>query len=246
MRLNFLKQLVPAIVLTLVVGGFANAQIVNFTNTTTLAPSNAFDVLNDQMISDVPFVIPIEGNADFPDLTVTVTGATSDGSSATFSGVGTRFGIESGIQASDGTNNSFGTGESLTLVFSEDVNINRAQFGSLNGGDSIDFGPLTQDDDPNNLSDLYDYDIDLAAGDSFTIAANAGNVGIRTIDFTVAIPVSVLLGDVNMDSTIDFLDIAPFVAVLLSEDFKAEADVNQSGDVDFLDISPFVALLTGG
>ena len=132
------------------------------------------------------------------------------------------------------------------MVFSEDVNINRAQFGSLNGGDSIDFGPLTQADDPNNLSDLYDYDIDLTAGDSFTIAANAGNVGIRTIDFTVAIPVAVLLGDVNMDSTIDFLDIAPFVAVLLSEDFKAEADVNQSGNVDFLDISPFVALLTGG
>ena len=66
MRLNFLKQLVPAIVLTLVVGGFAKAQIVNFTNTTTLAPSNAFNVLDGQMISDVPFVIPIEGNADFP------------------------------------------------------------------------------------------------------------------------------------------------------------------------------------
>ena len=246
MRLNFLKQLVPAIVLTLVVGGFANAQIVNFTNTTSLSPSNAFDVLNGQMISGVPFVIPITGNAEFPNLTVTVTGATSDGTNATFSGVGTRFGITSGIPASDGFNNTFGTGESLTLVFSEDVNINRAQFGSLNGGDSIDFGPLTQADDPNNLSDLYDYDIDLAAGDSFTIAANAGNVGIRTINFTVTTPVSVLLGDINMDGSIDFLDIAPFIALLGNGDFKAEADVDQSGDVDFLDISPFIALLSGG
>ena len=244
MRLNFLKQLVPAIVLTLVVGGFANAQIVNFTNTTSLSPSNAFDVLNGQMISGVPFVIPITGNADFPNLTVTVTGATSDGTNATFNGVGTRFGITSGITDSDNTNNSFGTGESLTLVFSEDVNINRAQFGSLNGGDSIDFGPVTQADDPDNLSDLYEYDIDLAAGDSFTIAANAGNVGIRTIDFTT--PVSVLLGDINMDGTIDFLDIAPFVALLTVGDFKAEADLNQSGNVDFLDISPFVALFSGG
>ena len=59
-------------------------------------------------------------------------------------------------------------------------------------------------------------------------------------------PVPVLLGDINMDGTIDFLDIAPFIALLTSGDFKAEADVNQSGDVDFLDISPFIALLSGG
>ena len=184
MRLDFLKQFIPAIVLTLVIGGFANADIVNFTSTTSLAPSNAFDELDNQPISGVPFVIPITGNADFPNLSVTVTAATSNGTNATFDGVGTRFGIVSGIAASDGTSASLGTGEGFTLIFSEDVNINQAQFGSLNAGDVINFGPVTQFDDATNLSDLYDYNINVDAGESFVISANTGNVGIRTIEFT--------------------------------------------------------------
>ena len=59
-------------------------------------------------------------------------------------------------------------------------------------------------------------------------------------------PEPVLLGDVNMDGTVNFLDITPFIALLSSGDFKAEADVDQSGVVDFLDISPFIAILSGG
>ena len=53
------------------------------------------------------------------------------------------------------------------------------------------------------------------------------------------------LGDVNMDGSVDFLDISPFVSVLSLGRFQAEADCDQSGAVNFLDISPFVAILSG-
>ena len=54
----------------------------------------------------------------------------------------------------------------------------------------------------------------------------------------------VLLGDVNRDGAVDFLDISPFIVLLSAGDFQAEADTNEDGVVDFLDISPFIILLS--
>jgi len=56
---------------------------------------------------------------------------------------------------------------------------------------------------------------------------------------------SIILGDVNLDSNVNFLDISPFISVLSSGRFLPEADVNQNGTVDFLDISPFIGVLNG-
>lgn len=52
------------------------------------------------------------------------------------------------------------------------------------------------------------------------------------------------LGDVNMDGFVDFADIPPFIAVLISDNFQAEADIDLSGRVNFADIPPFVEVLT--
>lgn len=52
------------------------------------------------------------------------------------------------------------------------------------------------------------------------------------------------LGDVDLSGTVDFLDIAPFIAVLSSGANQCEADCDQSGSVDFLDIAPFIAILS--
>ena len=54
-----------------------------------------------------------------------------------------------------------------------------------------------------------------------------------------------LLGDVNRDGTVDFLDIGPFILLLFTGEFQAEADIDQSGALDFLDVSSFIALLVG-
>ena len=55
----------------------------------------------------------------------------------------------------------------------------------------------------------------------------------------------VLRGDVNLDSTVDFDDISPFITILATGDFQAEADVDTSGEVTFDDILPFIEILSG-
>jgi len=53
-----------------------------------------------------------------------------------------------------------------------------------------------------------------------------------------------LLGDVNRDEVVDFLDISPFIEILALSGFLDEADIDRSGTVDFLDISPFITILS--
>ena len=56
---------------------------------------------------------------------------------------------------------------------------------------------------------------------------------------------TVMTGDVNQDCEVDLLDVAPFVSLILGDQFQAEADVNQDNSVDLLDVAPFVELLIG-
>lgn len=56
---------------------------------------------------------------------------------------------------------------------------------------------------------------------------------------------NVLLGDVDLSGSVDFLDIAPFISVLSSNGSQPEADCDENGVVDFLDIAPFIAILSG-
>lgn len=58
------------------------------------------------------------------------------------------------------------------------------------------------------------------------------------------VTVEPLLGDVNLDGEVNFLDISPFISILSVGDFLGEADVNQDGEVNFLDISPFISILS--
>ena len=54
-----------------------------------------------------------------------------------------------------------------------------------------------------------------------------------------------LCGDVNLSTTVDFADIAPFIALLSTGTFQAEADCNEDGFVTFADIAPFINALAG-
>ena len=85
---------------------------------------------------------------------------------------------------------------------------------------------------------------------SFSLSSTSiGNYGLLTPtfiaidDLTFAVAEPELLGDVNLDDTVDFLDISPFIAVLASGAFQTEADINQNGEVNFLDIAPFIEVL---
>ena len=70
--------------------------------------------------------------------------------------------------------------------------------------------------------------------------------GLDSVVLCVNRPVSTpMLGDVNGDGTIDLLDVAPFVELLVDGGFQIEADINEDGVVDLLDVGPFVDLLMG-
>ena len=53
-----------------------------------------------------------------------------------------------------------------------------------------------------------------------------------------------ILGDTNQDGMVDFSDISPFIIVLASDGYMAEADIDQDNEVTFSDIAPFIVLLS--
>lgn len=81
--------------------------------------------------------------------------------------------------------------------------------------------------------------------------ALVGQVGTREFFITytagdgndAAIFSPVLLGDINLDESVNFLDISPFISLLSTGGFLPEADTDQSGEVNFLDISGFITVL---
>lgn len=62
----------------------------------------------------------------------------------------------------------------------------------------------------------------------------------------VATESPILPGDINLDGSVDLLDVTPFVNLITAGGFQAEADINLDGVVDLLDVGPFVAILSGG
>ena len=91
--------------------------------------------------------------------------------------------------------------------------------------------------------------IELAAGPNALGIANDYNLLQSTFaraSITIEPPVPLhLLGDVNRDGVHDFLDIAPFIAVLASGEYQIEADTDQNGVVNFLDIHQFIMFFPG-
>ena len=69
--------------------------------------------------------------------------------------------------------------------------------------------------------------------------------GLGGVTFDSVSSTTALCGDVDLDGGVTFLDIQPFIEVLSSNSFQAEADCDLSGDVTFLDIAPFVNALAG-
>ena len=84
---------------------------------------------------------------------------------------------------------------------------------------------------------------------SVFVQEGSGNFGVTTsdlhvLDFDVTVTASILLGDVNLDGRVNFLDISPFISRLSIGTFQVEADIDENGSVNFLDISPFIFLLS--
>lgn len=80
---------------------------------------------------------------------------------------------------------------------------------------------------------------DLEAVPGFALGDDSG--ATITVTLVQSLP---LLGDVNRDDSVDFLDISPFISLLADSRFQGEADTNEDGLVNFLDISPFINILS--
>ncbi len=112
------------------------------------------------------------------------------------------------------------------------------------------FGQPAFNDDEFESFDSIIVDLVLPASGTYYVQVNAfdgGDTGDYELYFNRfnGIVAPFVLGDVNLDGAVSFLDIAPFVTLLAISDFQEEADVNRSGVVNFLDISPFITLLSG-
>ena len=107
----------------------------------------------------------------------------------------------------------------------------------------LDISPfVTQFSNPNNQEPVVvdggaGIDIIRGGDGDDTIFGDAGN------DTIFGDNRQVLLGDVNQNGAVDFLDISPFINALSAGDFIPEADINRNGSVNFLDISPFIQIL---
>jgi len=74
---------------------------------------------------------------------------------------------------------------------------------------------------------------------------NGSAVDYDNVRLTVSSPPICLLGDVDLNGNVDFLDIVPFIGLLSGGMFQCEADCDESGEVNFLDIAPFITILSG-
>ena len=91
----------------------------------------------------------------------------------------------------------------------------------------------------------------IAPGETNLVIGNVGAVNdCQPIDLAfapaaIAVKTSVLLGDVNLDGSVNLLDIDPFVERVGTTTYQAEADCNEDGQVNLLDVDFFIAILNG-
>ena len=133
---------------------------------------------------------------------------------------------------------SIGAGETVTLIgvgLSPGANISllaRAAEADLAVNVSINGNSV-------GSSDRTGEDVDEA------ISFIQSTGGTTLIEITNNSTGGVLLGDVNMDGSVNLLDVNPFIDSI-GGPFVAEADLNQDGAVNLLDVAPFVDALANG
>ena len=133
------------------------------------------------------------------------------------------------------------------LAFSDDVNW-------LLNNLVVDQSIPSNTNDSSSVEDAAFFNITLAPGTYYLEVAPASvNINqppsngdiywlLTSLD-PIGVPTP-LLGDVNLDGNVNFLDISPFIALLANGGFQTEADINGDGMVSFLDIAPFIAILS--
>ncbi len=153
---------------------------------------------------------------------------------------------------SDGETFQFGPAENIT-------NLSNLDLPDLTMGTFVPEGPQNPVSSNNLMRFTFETPLQFAAGEEILVGETGNDpafqlgstpgVGFEQIVLTIdggGGEPEILLGDVNQDEVVNFLDIAPFIGVLSNMGDQAEADVNEDGIVNFLDISVFIMILAGG
>ena len=149
------------------------------------------------------------------------------------------------LQASSGSEVAIsgGTFTSISVNANSQINIVGRQF--LLDGEELDMlvpeEPFTITDRNVPLSGV----LDDGQPFNFQLTTPFSIDGFFSSNATVTLTLPLILGDVNRDGVVDFSDISPFIEVLATGSFQAEADIDQNDDVNFSDIAGFIGLLSG-
>ena len=172
---------------------------------------------------------------------------------ANLTNVGSSGGL--GINSAVGdTARNFDPGEAWEFTFNTDVQLQEMQLMDTDAGGTLtissdSFPDIVLAGELDGVNDLGDTVVpaNTLVSISYSHTDPEGG-GPRIISLSVGQieAEDCVLGDVNGDGDVSFLDISPFISALSGGEFSCEADINESGEVNFLDIAPFIALLAGG
>ena len=125
----------------------------------------------------------------------------------------------------------------LAQIYSGDSNqlLGEARFSA--GSPIGDTGPFDFNSDTETFSLNEDF-IRIK-----TTALVVGNGEIYSFFNEFEVTEMQLVGDVNLDGSINFGDIPTFIEILMSGQFEARADIDLDGEVTFADIPPFIEIL---
>ena len=173
MKLNFLKQILSVAVLTVAFSGLANAQSGTVVFVDDGAGTSTGALLTDLGTGVVGQSVATEVTG----LNLTVESITTSAPTDIFVAVGTRAGV--------GDNFFRAPTDEITFSFDQAVTIDEISFSSVSGADDFFFNGVLFGESANGVT-IEDTAFSLAAGESFTIASNTGNVGLVDIDVSVA------------------------------------------------------------
>ena len=191
------------------------------------------------IISPVEFTNVVSGTYDIPGVANAAVGVFND---STY-GVGIFNNFNPGFNGGIGRFALVEPGDFFTTGTTQGpISFNASETGvryiGFVAGGSVGWFSIDLGDTPNDGSDLV-----FTGGQFLQGGTPPGEPFGITVGAAAPDPIK---GDVNMDGTVDFLDIQPFIDVLSSGGSQAEADVNCDTVVDFLDIQAFIEILAGG
>ena len=108
---------------------------------------------------------------------------------------------------------------------------------AIDSSNQVDLIPLSSEGN-NFHADL------LSNNENILIATSSyDNPDPININFTVSIDDSTLVGDVNLDGSVDVLDVVSIVNIILNDSYTSYGDINADGELDVIDIVLLIEMI---